>query len=116
MNIQESQENPPKKSSWWIIIIILIILVVVFGFGFFGGKQGQKEGASCNFGIGKTFCWIWQKTTLETQYDCSSNVYNCGDFTTQAEAQAVYDYCSPTAGDIHRLDNDGDGKVCEGLE
>jgi len=96
-----------------LIITIVIILIVVFGFGFFGGKQGQKEGASCNFGIGKTFCWIWQKTTLETQYDCSSNVYNCGDFTTQEEAQAVFDYCGPE--DVHRLDNDGDGVVCESL-
>lgn len=112
MDMQGNQVNAPKKSYWWIIII-LIILLVVFGFGFFGGKQGQKEGASCNFGIGKTFCWIWQKTTFGTQYDCSSDVYNCGDFTTQAEAQAVYDYCG--SADIHRLDNDGDGEVCEGL-
>lgn len=115
MDMQENQQNAPKKSSWWTIIIILIILVVVFGFGFFGGKQAQKEDSGCNFGIGKTFCWIWQKTTLETQYDCSSDVYNCGDFTTQAEAQEVYDYCNPTVGDVHRLDNDGDGVVCESL-
>jgi len=96
-----------------LIITIVIILIVVFGFGFFGGKQGQKEDSECNFGIGKTFCWIWQKTTLETQYDCSSNVYNCDDFTTQEEAQAVFDYCGPE--DVHRLDNDGDGVVCESL-
>jgi hypothetical protein len=112
MDVQENQQNAPKKSYWWIIII-LIILLVVFGFGFFGGKQGQKEDSECNFGIGETFCWIWQKTTFETQYDCSSNVYNCGDFTTQEEAQAVYDYCGSE--DIHGLDNDGDGEVCESL-
>ena len=102
-----------NRSLITTIIIILIILLVVFGFGFYGGKQAQKEGARCNFGIGKTFCWIWQKTILETQYDCSSNVYNCADFTTQKEAQAVFDYCGPE--DIHRLDNDGDGVVCESL-
>jgi len=112
MDVQANQVNAPKKSYWWIIII-LIILLVVFGFGFFGGKQAQKEGSECNFGIGKTFCWIWQKTTLETQYDCSSDVYNCGDFTTQSEAQAVFNYCGPE--DVHRLDNDGDGVVCESL-
>jgi len=102
-----------NRSLITTIVLILIILIVVFGFGFFGGKQGQKEGASCNFGIGKTFCWIWQKTTLETQYDCSSDVYNCGDFTTQAEAQEVYDYCGPE--DVHGLDRDGNGEACEGL-
>ena len=113
----DMQANPPKKSYWWTIVIILIILIVVFGFGFFGGKQAQKSGSECNFGIGKTFCWIWQKTIeVEpggTEYDCSSNVYNCGDFTTQAEAQEAFDYCGPE--DVHGLDNDGDGVVCESL-
>jgi len=109
----DPQQTPAKKKfPWWIIIILLIILVV-FGFGFFGGKQAQKAGSSCNFGLGKTFCWIWQKTTLETQYDCSSDLYNCGDFDTQAEAQEVYDYCGDD--DVHNLDNDGDGEVCESL-
>ena len=39
---------------------------------------------------------------------------NCGDFTTQAEAQACFEFCGPE--DVHNLDNDGDGVVCEGLE
>ena len=50
----------------------------------------------------------------ETTYDCSSDVYNCGNFTTRAEAQAVFDYCGP--GDIHQLDADGNGEACESLE
>ncbi len=36
--------------------------------------------------------------------------YNCGDFSTQAEAQA---YLLP--GDPHRLDEDEDGKACDSL-
>jgi len=48
-------------------------------------------------------------------YTCSSNTYNCGDFKTQAEAQAAYDSCGGIGNDIHRLDTDGDGKVCESL-
>ena len=55
MDVQANQVNAPKKSYWWIIIIIIII-IVVFGFGFFGGKQGQKEVSECNFGIGETVC------------------------------------------------------------
>lgn len=48
--------------------------------------------------------------------DCSGNIYNCSDFTTQAEAQACYDYCvSLGYGDVHRLDADNDGIACEGL-
>jgi hypothetical protein len=43
---------------------------------------------------------------------CTTNTYNCADFSNQAEAQACYDRCFPTAGDIHFLDSDEDGKVC----
>jgi len=46
---------------------------------------------------------------------CTSNYYNCSDFKTQAEAQKVFDSCSGIANDIHKLDGDGDGKVCEAL-
>lgn len=49
-------------------------------------------------------------------YDCSGNVYNCTDFTTQTEAQATYTYCIGKVGtDIHQLDSDKDGTVCESL-
>lgn len=48
--------------------------------------------------------------------DCSYDRYNCGDFTTQAQAQECYDYCvAQGAGDIHRLDQDNDGVACESL-
>ena len=47
---------------------------------------------------------------------CSSNRYNCSDFSTHASAQACYDYCNSTGhGDIHRLDGDNDGSACEDL-
>jgi endonuclease YncB( thermonuclease family) len=48
-----------------------------------------------------------------SKYECGANIYNCTDFTTQAEAQAVFDHCGP--GDIHRLDSDKDGIACESL-
>ena len=44
---------------------------------------------------------------------CGSDAYNCADFSTQAEAQVAFDVCGPE--DVHVLDNDGDGVVCEGL-
>ena len=48
--------------------------------------------------------------------DCSGNIYNCSDFSTQAEAQACYEYCKALGrGDIHRLDKDNDGVACEAL-
>jgi endonuclease YncB( thermonuclease family) len=38
---------------------------------------------------------------------------DCGDFATQAEAQAFYQQAGP--GDPHRLDGDGDARACESL-
>jgi len=73
-----------------IIILVLIIAGILIFLVFSGGEEGD-----------------------ELNYDCSSNVYNCGDFTTQSEAQEVFDYCGPE--DVHGLDNDGDGEVCESL-
>ncbi len=49
----------------------------------------------------------------ETQFICNEDFYNCDDFATQSEAQEVFDACG--LDDIHRLDSDGDGVVCESL-
>lgn len=47
---------------------------------------------------------------------CSGDSLNCSDFSSHTRAQACFDYCvSVGAGDIHRLDNNGDGDACEGL-
>lgn len=55
-------------------------------------------------------------TPEERVCDCSDNIYNCNDFSTQAEAQKCFEYCrSLGRGDIHRLDRDRDGRACEAL-
>jgi len=41
--------------------------------------------------------------------------YNCDDFSTQEEAQAVYEKCSKNGLDIHGLDGDGNGVACQSL-
>lgn len=47
---------------------------------------------------------------------CTGNVYNCKDFSTQSQAQACYQFCKSLGlGDLHRLDSDHDGLVCESL-
>lgn len=50
------------------------------------------------------------------QYICSHNAYNCSNFSSQAEAQATFEACGGTNNDIHELDRDGDGRVCESLK
>ena len=48
--------------------------------------------------------------------DCSGNRYNCSDFKTQRQAQECFDHCRKVKGrDVHKLDRDGDGRVCESL-
>ncbi|MDP9487448.1 MAG: thermonuclease family protein [Actinomycetota bacterium] len=40
---------------------------------------------------------------------------DCGNFSTQAEAQAFYEAAGGPASDPHRLDSDGNGQACESL-
>lgn len=48
-------------------------------------------------------------------YSCSSNIYNCSNFSTHDEAQAVFEACGGVSNDVHGLDNDSDGLACENL-
>ena len=50
-----------------------------------------------------------------SNYTCTANTYNCTDFSTHAEAQAVFNACGGVGNDIHRLDSDSDGDACESL-
>lgn len=54
-------------------------------------------------------------TTEGTGYICNYNAYNCGNFRTHAEAQAVYEACGGVNNDVHQLDKDKDGIACESL-
>ena len=47
---------------------------------------------------------------------CSSNSYNCKDFSSRSAAQSCFEYCNSVgAGDVHRLDSDSDNRVCESM-
>jgi len=56
-----------------------------------------------------------QDSTSGTNYDCSSNIYNCVNFSTHNEAQAVFEACGGINDDVHHLDGDTDGIACESL-
>jgi hypothetical protein len=46
--------------------------------------------------------------------DCSGNLYNCADFASAQEAQDCYATCQTEVGsDVHLLDGDENGVVCE---
>lgn len=56
-----------------------------------------------------------EEVKILTDCDCSFNKYNCSDFKTHAEAQALFLCCGGVNNDIHRLDMDGNGDACESL-
>ena len=45
---------------------------------------------------------------------CDYDFYDCEDFWSREEAQSVFDDCGEDV-DVHGLDGDGDGVVCEGM-
>lgn len=55
------------------------------------------------------------RTEARSTTICSFNYYNCSDFSSHSEAQAVFDQCGGTTNDIHDLDRDSDGLACEGI-
>lgn len=52
-------------------------------------------------------------STTRTNLSSGAADMDCGDFSTQAEAQDFMDSEGP--GDPHGLDRDGDGEACETL-
>jgi len=94
-------------------------------------KQAEKEARLAKRGLwaDDTCAGDVSKTTTETRIqpqpqptiatevcDCNGNVYNCPDLKTQKEAQECFNYCKQIGkGDIHKLDRDNDGVVCESL-
>jgi len=59
--------------------------------------------------------WAEDKSRDNSGYECGYNAYNCADFSTHTEAQALFEACGGTAKDIHQLDQDNDGIACESL-
>lgn len=57
-----------------------------------------------------------QPTPSKPTIELTKDDYNCSDFSTQAEAQSVFEESLRVFGkDVYRLDNDGDKRVCESL-
>ncbi|MFB6181918.1 MAG: thermonuclease family protein [Candidatus Magasanikbacteria bacterium] len=50
-----------------------------------------------------------------SDFICSYNNYNCSDFSTQKQAQNVFEACGGVSNDVHYLDADGNGLACESL-
>lgn len=116
--------NIKLKILSFILITALIAPITVFAHS----GRTNAEGCHTNKKTGEYHCHQ-KKTTSKvsartkarttargyssTGYTCGYNKYNCDDFTTQEEAQAVFEQCE---GDVHDLDRDDDGIACEDLK
>jgi len=108
VNLYTSQKG---NTGLRILLIVLIVIAVILIFLFIivplffpyksnnNSKNATNASDNSTGGVGI----------------CESDTYNCDDFATQAEAQFIYDKCFDAAGDVHQLDNDGDGIPCESL-
>ena len=91
------------KTSMLIILIILAIILTGIVIGLiYSALPGHNPGGGNDGGESDDFV-------------CDSDFYNCADFTTQAQAQDVFEFCGGGDNDVHQLDKDGDGVVCENL-
>ncbi len=105
-------QEPKKPANLPKIILIVMGVIILIGVGYLIWQNYfSQENPDDNLINNNT------GDLGDNTFDCSSDAYNCANFTTQAEAQEVFDYCTEQgAGDIHRLDADGNGKACESLE
>lgn len=81
-----------------------------------GGPAALAAGAALALYFGlREMPWTSSATRYYVGYQCWRNAYDCRDFRTHAEAQAVYQACGGPRNDVHHLDTDGDGLACEYL-
>jgi len=102
-----------EKFRIWILGIMVILL----------GAMGM-EIADTDFDVQKL---IETRSFAESRVNVTENGtwligacqerdnYNCSNFKYQEEAQRMYNDCGGADNDIHNLDGDNDGIVCEAL-
>lgn len=116
--VQPSQ--PEKPRNWPLIIFVILGALIVIGLlvYFLAIKPSSTTSEDAS---GGTFPTQNEDQEIDVgepnPAGCEEDLYDCGDFDTAEEAQAAYNLCFEAGkGDIHQLDNDGDGQACEGLK
>ena len=117
-----------KKIIFWILGIVIVLGLLIFLIIKIAPWEKQDTSASTEHNTSAstehdtsastehdTSASTEHNTSANTEYNCESDTYNCNDFSTQAEAQEVFEYCGGIGNDIHRLDADGNGLACESL-
>jgi len=120
----DKSRNRIRKNA--ILIAILAILILIGASVYLvlnlGTVQDSDTNPDSNFTLEEGDYQIvadllpQENNQDTTSYICSSDYYNCDDFTTQAAAQEVLEFCGGVGNDIHVLDYDHDEVACEWLD
>ena len=127
-----------RSNSKVRLIIILVLMAIVAGLFIFWGKARiflagifvalllalglEVSGNDWDLGklietgslseskVEKTECGRW---LIDDK--CKKEALNCDNFEYQEDAQDMFEYCGGPESDVHGLDGDKDGIVCEAL-
>ncbi len=103
-----------EKFRLWILGLIAIVLVAtgleIADTDVDLGKLVETGSVSESM-ITKTDKGVWLIGECEKKAN-----FNCDNFAFQEEAQVLFDECGGVENDIHGLDRDKDGIVCESLK
>ena len=134
---KSSRLSKLRKSSKMRTVVILVLMTVVVVLFFFWGKFRIAlvaifilllvalglETSGNDWDLGKllktgSFSESKIERTVDNQWlfdNCNEDSLNCASFKYQEDAQDIYDECIQGGRDVHRLDGDNDGIVCEML-
>ena len=80
-------------------------------------KNGIIAGSIILAGIGGSVAILNNDNNTKTEVGYHKYTdKDCADFSSQREAQTFFEAEGGPASDYHRLDRDGDGRVCESLK
>ena len=101
------------------IVLAIIVGALIIGIAIFlsfGGSPLNSLWHQTGQGSGEVAREVKEIVAFNGDSLCGSNVYNCGSFDSRGDAQGVFDACGGIDNDVHFLDGDKDGVVCEGIK
>jgi DNA-directed RNA polymerase subunit RPC12/RpoP len=94
-----------RHVNWSKVLVAFLFLIMIGGAVYFIAFKNSPVDSSDQV----------SDVTQTPVCNCESNIYDCVDFKNQTSAQECYEFCFSNYGDVHKLDMDEDGLVCETL-
>ena len=76
---------------------------------------GEQEPLNAGIGVIKDDSWDYVNEQGIPEI-CASEFHSCNDFSTQEQAQEIFEFCLESAGDVHNLDEDNNNMACDGFD